>query len=70
MVPKDGREYRQSPADRNKLDGLYECNAYYVLAAPLHATHIGGTLKSSLVLLPCFMLIDGFATGNILILDY
>ncbi|CAN6679651.1 unnamed protein product [Malus baccata var. baccata] len=23
--PKDGREYRQSPADRKKLDGLYEC---------------------------------------------
>ncbi|GAY59574.1 hypothetical protein CUMW_195460 [Citrus unshiu] len=25
MVPKDGREYGQSPADRKKLDGLYEC---------------------------------------------
>ncbi|KAI4385235.1 hypothetical protein MLD38_003287, partial [Melastoma candidum] len=23
--PKDGREYRQSPEDRKKLDGLYEC---------------------------------------------
>ncbi|KAM0976190.1 hypothetical protein FF1_019175 [Malus domestica] len=23
--PKDGREYMQSPADRKKLDGLYEC---------------------------------------------
>ncbi|CAL8163972.1 unnamed protein product [Prunus armeniaca] len=23
--PKDGREYRQSPSDRKKLDGLYEC---------------------------------------------
>ncbi|XVF15169.1 hypothetical protein REPUB_Repub09cG0127100 [Reevesia pubescens] len=23
--PEDGREYRQSPADRKKLDGLYEC---------------------------------------------
>ncbi|TXG60693.1 hypothetical protein EZV62_015266 [Acer yangbiense] len=23
--PKDGREYRQSPTDRKKLDGLYEC---------------------------------------------
>ncbi|KFK28199.1 hypothetical protein AALP_AA8G485200 [Arabis alpina] len=23
--PKDGREYRQSPNDRKKLDGLYEC---------------------------------------------
>ncbi|XP_010547626.1 PREDICTED: succinate dehydrogenase [ubiquinone] iron-sulfur subunit 3, mitochondrial isoform X2 [Tarenaya hassleriana] len=23
--PTDGREYRQSPADRKKLDGLYEC---------------------------------------------
>ncbi|KAL1215484.1 Succinate dehydrogenase [ubiquinone] iron-sulfur subunit 3 [Cardamine amara subsp. amara] len=23
--PKDGREYRQSPKDRKKLDGLYEC---------------------------------------------
>ncbi|GMY11339.1 succinate dehydrogenase [ubiquinone] iron-sulfur subunit 3, mitochondrial [Fagus crenata] len=24
-APEDGREYRQSPADRKKLDGLYEC---------------------------------------------
>ncbi|XP_068638383.1 succinate dehydrogenase [ubiquinone] iron-sulfur subunit 3, mitochondrial-like [Aristolochia californica] len=24
-VPEDGREYRQSPEDRKKLDGLYEC---------------------------------------------
>ncbi|XVF61656.1 hypothetical protein PTKIN_Ptkin08bG0147900 [Pterospermum kingtungense] len=23
--PEDGREYRQSPGDRKKLDGLYEC---------------------------------------------
>lgn len=23
--PEDGREYRQSPSDRKKLDGLYEC---------------------------------------------
>lgn len=23
--PKNGREYRQSPQDRKKLDGLYEC---------------------------------------------
>lgn len=23
--PEDGREHRQSPSDRNKLDGLYEC---------------------------------------------
>ncbi|OMP04108.1 hypothetical protein COLO4_09947 [Corchorus olitorius] len=23
--PEDGREYKQSPADRKKLDGLYEC---------------------------------------------
>ncbi|EFH38721.1 hypothetical protein ARALYDRAFT_920689 [Arabidopsis lyrata subsp. lyrata] len=23
--PKDGREHRQSPKDRKKLDGLYEC---------------------------------------------
>lgn len=23
--PEDGREYRQSPEDRKKLDGLYEC---------------------------------------------
>lgn len=23
--PEDGREYRQSPKDRKKLDGLYEC---------------------------------------------
>ncbi|GAB4847294.1 Succinate dehydrogenase [ubiquinone] iron-sulfur subunit 3, mitochondrial [Ancistrocladus abbreviatus] len=23
--PEDGREYRQSPRDRKKLDGLYEC---------------------------------------------
>ncbi|KAJ8428443.1 hypothetical protein Cgig2_024104 [Carnegiea gigantea] len=24
-APKDGREYRQSPRERKKLDGLYEC---------------------------------------------
>ncbi|KAH0269352.1 succinate dehydrogenase iron-sulfur protein, partial [Aureobasidium melanogenum] len=24
-APEDGREYRQSPAERRKLDGLYEC---------------------------------------------
>lgn len=24
-LPADGREYRQSPVDRKKLDGLYEC---------------------------------------------
>ncbi|KAJ4828235.1 Succinate dehydrogenase [ubiquinone] iron-sulfur subunit 3, mitochondrial [Turnera subulata] len=24
-LPEDGREFRQSPADRKKLDGLYEC---------------------------------------------
>ncbi|KAL8724513.1 MAG: hypothetical protein Q9181_006791 [Wetmoreana brouardii] len=24
-LPEDGREYRQSPSDRKKLDGLYEC---------------------------------------------
>ncbi|XP_068641182.1 succinate dehydrogenase [ubiquinone] iron-sulfur subunit 3, mitochondrial-like [Aristolochia californica] len=24
-APEDGREYRQSPEDRKKLDGLYEC---------------------------------------------
>ncbi|XP_041009298.1 succinate dehydrogenase [ubiquinone] iron-sulfur subunit 3, mitochondrial [Juglans microcarpa x Juglans regia] len=24
-APENGREYRQSPADRKKLDGLYEC---------------------------------------------
>ncbi|XP_022942066.1 succinate dehydrogenase [ubiquinone] iron-sulfur subunit 3, mitochondrial [Cucurbita moschata] len=24
-LPKDGREFRQSPAERRKLDGLYEC---------------------------------------------
>ncbi|KAK9111608.1 hypothetical protein Scep_019127 [Stephania cephalantha] len=24
-APEDGREYRQSPMDRKKLDGLYEC---------------------------------------------
>ncbi|KAF8411482.1 hypothetical protein HHK36_004034 [Tetracentron sinense] len=24
-LPEDGREFRQSPANRNKLDGLYEC---------------------------------------------
>ncbi|XP_059433283.1 succinate dehydrogenase [ubiquinone] iron-sulfur subunit 3, mitochondrial [Corylus avellana] len=24
-APEDGREYRQSPANRKKLDGLYEC---------------------------------------------
>lgn len=23
--PKDGKEYRQSPAERKRLDGLYEC---------------------------------------------
>ncbi|KAF3441047.1 hypothetical protein FNV43_RR19333 [Rhamnella rubrinervis] len=24
-APEDGRQYRQSPEDRKKLDGLYEC---------------------------------------------
>lgn len=56
------REYRQSPEDRKKVDGVYEC-ILYVHVALLHALPTGGTLKSSLEQLHCFMLTDGSLIG-------
>uniref|UniRef100_A0A2N9HRK5 succinate dehydrogenase n=1 Tax=Fagus sylvatica TaxID=28930 RepID=A0A2N9HRK5_FAGSY len=53
-APEDGREYRQSPADRKKLDGLYEC----ILCA---------CCTTSCPPQLCSMLIDGSLTGKMFI---
>ncbi|KAK9010515.1 hypothetical protein V6N11_043399 [Hibiscus sabdariffa] len=50
----EGREYRQSPGERKKLDGLYEC----ILCACCST----GTPRSSLVQRLCCMLFDGSPT--------
>ncbi|KAK8653564.1 hypothetical protein V6N13_127557 [Hibiscus sabdariffa] len=52
----EGREYRQSPGERKKLDGLYEC----ILCACCST----GTPRSSLVQRLCCMLFDGSPTGK------
>ncbi|KAI4312550.1 hypothetical protein MLD38_037357 [Melastoma candidum] len=59
--PKDGREYRQSPEDRKKLDGCMSAYSARVVAG--HALPSGGTLRSSWGRLRCSTPTDGSPTG-------